>query len=166
MRSQQSQRSQYRETVPGDPNNPVIIYNDPDNGDIAVTTFPAPGWTVEDVVAKDINAVDGKWYVISERELPRQIFRNAWRLINGRLEVDYMEARQTAISQCKDMIMGKLYREHLLLPDEFLTAEEKAARTDLLKEYQKNMERVKTAISVEALYVLQDEGILFPEAED
>ncbi len=50
-------RSQFRETVVGDPLNPVIYYLDPETGsDIVVTTFPAPGFTVEEVVATDIPA--------------------------------------------------------------------------------------------------------------
>ena len=158
-------RSAYRETIPGNPLNPVIIYDQDDNDGIVVTTFPAPGYTVEQIVATDIPP-NSNWFVIPTNEMPvRQIFRDAWCLYNGRIKVDNAKCRVIAKRMLKSAVQFKLQEEGLQLPDFLLTEEERARATEIVNLFREHLTRVETASTLD-LYALQDEGHLPPEPED
>ena len=160
-------RSQYRETVIDDPRNPVIFYYDPETGsDIPVTTFPAPGYTVEEVVANDIPKA-AKWYVCEYQELPpRQIFRDAWRISDMcQLEVDAKAAKEIALEDIKRLWQDRILREGLALPEPFLSAADLEKIASYAATYKQNVARITGTASVQELYALQDQGVLSSEPE-
>ena len=160
-------RSQYRETVVDDPQNPVIFWLDPETGsDIVVTTHPAPGYTVEEVIAQ-VLPPNTDWYVCEYQQCPqRQIFRDAWRMGDGEIVVDFPVAKAIAKDNVKFLLYMRLQEEKLLVPSMFLTAEDEARLAEIKTEFDDHLARVEAAVSVGQLYQLQDEEVLEREYGD